>query len=355
MIAIAAGGTGGHIFPAIAVAQALTKKGQPVVFIGNKGGMEEKVVQERGIPFYGIHSAGLVGKTTWGKFKGVFQMGLGLKESLEVLRKKGVKLVLGMGSYTSVPVAVAAHILGIDLIIHEQNVIPGKANQFLSRWAKLACISFEGSKEYLRGKCILTGNPIREEIIKAALLKGREHKEKKFTIFILGGSQGARVINEAFCEAWAFLKKFKNELYFIHQTGKLDYNRIKEFYSQERIPGEVHSFIKDVGDVYLKAKLVVARAGASTIAEITAMGLPAILIPFPGAVGHQFYNAQVLERAGAAWVIPQSRLSGRLLAEQIRELYCHTDLLETMSLNASKLGKPNAAQEIMKIVEESML
>jgi UDP-N-acetylglucosamine--N-acetylmuramyl-(pentapeptide) pyrophosphoryl-undecaprenol N-acetylglucosamine transferase len=350
-IAIAAGGTGGHIFPGIAVAQALGKMGiKKVVFIGKKGGLEEDIINCYGFSFYGIHTAGLVGKGLWEKIKGLSKMVIGLKEALNVLKREKIDLLLAMGSYVAVPAVIAARYLHMPVVLHEQNAVPGKANQVLSRWAKVICVSYESSKQYFRGKnCIFTGNPVRAEILKVASFRNNSNQGVATKVLILGGSQGARAINKAFCGAWPFLKKHKERFYFIHQTGHKDFAWIKAFYDKEKIPGEVHAFIYEMEKVYPQVDLVIARAGATTLAELMVVGLPSILIPFPGAIGHQRYNALALEKAGAALVITQDKLNGKLLARQLLALQKDPPKLRLMAKAALSLGKRDAAQRIAQI------
>ncbi len=350
-IAIAAGGTGGHIFPGIAVAQALAERGiKKIVFIGRKGGLEEDIISRHNFSFYGIHTAGLVGKGLWKKIKGLSEMLVGLKEALNVLKREKIGLLLGMGSYVAVPAAMAARYLHIPVVLHEQNAVPGKANQVLSRWAEAICVSYEWSKQHFRGKkCVFTGNPVRAEILKASSFCNNSHPGIPTKILILGGSQGARAINEAFCKTWPFLKEHKERFYFIHQAGHKDFAWVKAFYDKEMIPGEVYAFIHEMEKIYPQVDLVIARAGATTLAELMVMGLPSILIPFPGAAYHQRYNASALEEAGAALVITQDKLNGELLARQLLALQKDSSKLRLMAKAALSLGRRDAAQRIAQI------
>jgi len=355
-IAIAAGGSGGHIFPGIAIAQSLKAdtKIEKIIFVGRKGGLEEEIVSHYGFLFYDIKASGLVGKNLFARLKGGWEILIGLKQGLKFLRQEGIHLVLGTGSYVSVPVIMAAKHLHIPIVLQEQNVIPGKANRTLSRWAEKICITYPSSIGYFpMGKCILTGNPVRKEIL---TIKREKTEDGFFRILILGGSQGARAINQAVCEAWSYLKNYPYQLKFLHQTGKKDFFKVKEIYKKEKIPGEVIPFIKDMSFAYAQVDLVVGRAGATTLAEIAILGLPSILIPYPWATGHQLYNAKLIEKTGAGICIPQEELTGKKLADILVNLVKDQNRLGLM-INASRsLGKPEASDLIaslcLQILEE---
>jgi UDP-N-acetylglucosamine--N-acetylmuramyl-(pentapeptide) pyrophosphoryl-undecaprenol N-acetylglucosamine transferase len=348
-IAIAAGGSGGHIFPGIAVAQKLetNAKVEKIIFIGRRGGLEEQIVPHYKFPFYNIKTSGLVGKNLFAKLKGGWQILTGLRRSLKILRQEDIHLVLGTGSYVSVPVVMAARRLCIPIVLQEQNAVPGKANRTLSRWAERICITYPSSIGYFpMGKCLLTGNPVRKEIL--ALKKG-ETESEPFRILILGGSQGARTVNEAVCEAWPYLKRYQYKFKFIHQTGEKEFSKVKAIYEKEKIPGEIFPFIKDMASAYAQADLIIGRAGATTLAEITVLGLPGILIPYPWAMGHQLYNAMEMERTGASICVPQEKLTGKKLADILINLVKDKNRLELM-VNASRaLGKPEAPDQIASL------
>ncbi|MCD6319706.1 MAG: undecaprenyldiphospho-muramoylpentapeptide beta-N-acetylglucosaminyltransferase [Candidatus Desulfofervidaceae bacterium] len=351
-IAIAAGGSGGHIFPGIAIAQALkaSNKVEKIIFIGRKEGLERKIIPHYGFPLYNINTSGLVGKNLFAKLKGGWQMLIGLKESLKLLQQEEIDLVVGTGGYVSAPVALAATCLRIPLVLHEQNAIPGKANQTLSHLAKCICASYASSLPYFpKRKCTLTGNPIRKDILSVKRPRISASPHPRLQVLVLGGSQGARVINEAICDAWFYLKSHHINIYFIHQTGEKDFTRVKSLYEERGIPGEPRAFIKDMADAYSQADMVISRAGATTLAEITTLGLPSILIPYPWATGHQWYNAETMAKAGASIVIPQEVLSGQRLAEVLINLIQDKKRLQQMGEAAQKLGKPQAAHHIADI------
>ncbi|HDD35534.1 MAG TPA: undecaprenyldiphospho-muramoylpentapeptide beta-N-acetylglucosaminyltransferase [Candidatus Desulfofervidus auxilii] len=349
-IAIVAGGSGGHIFPGIAIAQVLShiRECEKIIFLGKKGGIEEKIVKEYEFPFFGIDAEGLVGKNIICRLKASYKILGGIKESIGILRKQRIHLVLATGSYVSVPVVLAAKYIKLPIILQEQNVVPGKANQFLSRFAQKICLGYLESEKYFpEKKCLFTGNPVRSEILN---LKRKTQGEKR--ILILGGSQGARAINEAVCAAWYYLKE-KN-FYFIHQTGEKDFLWVKRFYEENHIKGKVFPFLKNMTSAYKEANLVISRAGAITLAEITLLGLPSILIPYPWAIGHQLYNANLLAEKGAAVVIKQKDLSGKKLAHVILELLNDNGKLKKMSMAALSLARPKASEDIANLCIETL-
>ncbi len=344
-VIIATGGTGGHIFPGIAIAQALLNSGvKEVMFLGRTNSLEQKIVYRYGYPFKDITSAGIMGKKWIPKIKGVFQVGFGTGQCLYFLRHYQPKIVLGLGSYTSVPVLIAAKCLGIPIVVHEQNLIPGMANRILGRWAENICLSFKETTTYFpQKKCIKTGNPVRKEIVNVH----RENTEGKFRILVLGGSQGARSINQALLEAWEELKHFQGQILLTHQTGERDYVWVKRGYEKMGTKVHVVPFIYDMAEVYAKTDLIIGRAGATSLAEITALGIPSILIPFPWATGqHQLYNAKRLALAGAAIVIRQDQLNGKILAENILHFLKDRQLLKSMAKRALSLGAPWAGEKI---------
>ncbi len=349
-VIIATGGTGGHIFPGIAIAQALLKKGiEEVLFLGRENSLEERVVKRYGYSFKGISSSGIMGKRWRHKIKGTIQVGLGIGQCLNFLKYYRPSLALGLGGYTSVPALLAAKCLGIPTVVHEQNLIPGIANRILGNWAKRVCLSFKETTLYFpREKCVITGNPVREEIISVR----RERRGKRLRVLVLGGSQGAHPINKAFLDTAKRLRGLQDRISITHQTGERDYIWVKNSYERMRINIHVVSFIYDIAKAYAKTDLIIGRAGATSLAEITALGIPSILIPFPWAIHqHQFYNAKRLASAGAAILIEQNRLNGEVLAENITNFLENGHLLESMSKKALSLASPLAGEKIATLCQ----
>jgi UDP-N-acetylglucosamine--N-acetylmuramyl-(pentapeptide) pyrophosphoryl-undecaprenol N-acetylglucosamine transferase len=349
-IVFAVGGTGGHLFPAIAIAQEFMARNSKnrIIFLGTGKPIEVSVLSEYRFVFRKISAEGIKGRSLFRQARAVLIMVRGVFQSIRILKSDTPDLVVGMGSYSAAPVVLAAWLNRIPVVLCEQNLLPGITNRFLSGIADRVCVSFENTLGNLpKSKIRFTGNPVRIEILQAV----RKKKDKKgpFTVLILGGSQGAHRINMAVIEALGTLIENEN-FFFIHQTGEQDENSVKTAYVKNQIPCEVKAFFKDMERIYEKADLVVCRAGATTVAEISALGKPAIFIPFPYAADdHQVLNAQSLCAAGASEMIPEKNLAGQLLAEKILNLAKNRWKLEKMAEISASLGHPDAA---MNIVDE---
>jgi UDP-N-acetylglucosamine--N-acetylmuramyl-(pentapeptide) pyrophosphoryl-undecaprenol N-acetylglucosamine transferase len=343
-IIFAVGGTGGHLFPAIAIAQEFMDRNfaNHIIFLGTGKPIEVSVLSRYGFVSRKISAEGIKGRGLFRQARAMLIMMRGVFQSIRVLKSDKPDLVIGMGSYSAVPVVLAAWLNHIPVVLCEQNVLPGIANRVLARMADRVCISFEGTIGNLpKSKLKLTGNPVRKEILQA------EQKEKNlkepFTILILGGSQGAHGINMAVIDALEIVKKTEN-FFFIHQTGENDENIVRTAYKNKLISCEVRAFFKDMKRIYEKADLVVCRAGATTVAEISALGKPAIFIPFPHAAdNHQVLNARHFCDAGASEMISEKELTGQLLAEKILNLAKDRPQLEKMMKSSASLGRRDAA------------
>jgi UDP-N-acetylglucosamine--N-acetylmuramyl-(pentapeptide) pyrophosphoryl-undecaprenol N-acetylglucosamine transferase len=347
-VIIAGGGTGGHLFPGIAIANALSRRIEDleVLFVVGKKPMEEEILSRAGYRTRSINVEGMLGRGVIGGMKAISKIVVSSFQSLGILRDFRPQLVVGVGGYSSGPLCLVAWILGIPAAIHEQNSYPGLTNRLLSRLARRVFISFEGSRRYFkRGDIICTGNPVREELTESEALPRRN--SGRFVILVVGGSQGARAINRAVVDA---LNKLKGEGLFpfaIHQTGPTDLETVFDDYRAHGIEGEVVAFIEDMASAYGKADLVICRAGATTIAELAALGKPSILVPFPYAThDHQAMNAKSLLNSGGADMILEKDLAGGTLAERIKRYMQHPDELARMSSLALKAGKPRAAELI---------
>jgi UDP-N-acetylglucosamine--N-acetylmuramyl-(pentapeptide) pyrophosphoryl-undecaprenol N-acetylglucosamine transferase len=262
-------------------------------------------------------------------------------------------VVFGVGGYSSGPACLAAKIMKVPTAVHEQNSFPGLTNRLLCRIVDKVFISFEESrKNFPVGKILMTGNPVRRELLER---KPPKKKNKgRFTVLVLGGSQGAVAINRAFLEALGLLKERNIELYIIHQTGRQDVEYVKEQYEKRGFKGDVEAFIDDIGEAYDAAHIIIGRAGASTISELAAIGKPSILIPYPYAAnGHQEYNARILGMAGGAEILLQNEMTGERIVELLRKYMEDGVALRTMSDNAKKMAMPDAtaviANEIIKM------
>jgi UDP-N-acetylglucosamine--N-acetylmuramyl-(pentapeptide) pyrophosphoryl-undecaprenol N-acetylglucosamine transferase len=346
---IAGGGTGGHLFPGIAIAEAFMErdKGNEVLFIGTERGIEARVLTGGRFPLKMIHAMPIQGRSILGKWRAFWALPKSLSEAMSVLKEFQPQMVLGVGGYASGPGVLAAALLGMKRAIHEQNVIPGMTNRILKRFSQRIFISFEETRRYFpEGKTVVTGNPIRKEILRSALLRERGDR---FTLLIFGGSAGARRINTAMIEALSSLEEMKSSLKFIHQTGKEDWGPVSRAYEEKGFEAEVMPFIGEMARCYRKADLVICRSGASTIAELAVCGKASILIPYPHAAHqHQLINAQKLVDRGAARMILDEALKGPLLSETIRHLYHHPEEREKMEEAIRRIGRPRAAQEIVE-------
>ncbi len=349
---IAGGGTGGHLFPGIAVANELKKRfeNSEVLFVVGRKRMEAEILSRYGYNVESISVEGLKGRG-WKKGLAVMsKLPFSFFQSISILKRFAPTFVLGVGGYSSGPFCLAAKFKRIPTAIHEQNSYPGLTNRLLSGFMDQTFISFEESRKHLKGKSLfLTGNPVREE-----LFSNSEIKQKGgFTVLVVGGSQGAMAINKAICEAMGYLHTEKKYPEIIHQTGKADYDRTNEDYKNRRIKVELEPFFQDMNTAYKRADLVVSRAGATTIFELAALGKPSILIPYPHAANqHQEINARSLVKTGGAEMVLQSELTGKGMAQTILKYMNNPSILERMSTQAQKMGKKNAAKVIAdKIVE----
>jgi len=347
---IAGGGTGGHLFPALAVAEVFQERDPEnrVLFVGSRRGLEATVLSREGYAFQAIEAASLKGKSLWGKFRSLAAVPRSLVQSWLLIRSFKPDLVLGVGGYASGPVVLTAWAMGVKTAVQEQNAFPGLSNRILGKGVDRVFISFAGSdRHFPRGKAILTGNPVRKMIRQN---KGVERKEPhgQFTLLVFGGSQGAHHLNEAMGEALLHLGELKDRLRVIHQTGQKDFNEVQQAYQGEGVKAEVWPFIYDMDRAYAAADLILCRAGATTLFEVMAVGKPAILVPYPYAANdHQTLNAKTLADAGAAWMIPNGDLTGAYLGGILRELSGDPGRLKAMGDRAAALARPDAARTIV--------
>lgn len=351
---VAGGGTGGHLFPGVAVAEEFLRRdpGTEILFVGTGRPVEKEILGARGLKNRSITAAGLKGKSMIGRLKSLFSLPLGLFQSLSVIFKFKPDLVFGVGGYVSGPVSVAARLMGVPTAIHEQNSVPGMTNRLLGKLVNLVFISFRSSENHFpTGKVHLTGNPIRKEIIEAAESE-RSKDSKGFVVMTAGGSQGAHAVNEAMVEAIRIAAGKINNLSVIHQTGTADCDQVTEEYKKIGVRAEVQAFITDMERAYSEADLIICRAGALTVAEVAAMGRPAVFIPLPTAAdNHQEINARSLVDEGAAEIILQADLTPELLAERLTTLAGDRERLRDMGKRALEAAFPNATEKICDICD----
>lgn len=345
---LAGGGTGGHLFPAVALAQLLLEqdKNSKVLFVGTERGLEKRMLPKLGLPLATVDMVGVVGRGWRGRFELFPRLIKSLAQARKILTKFRPDIVIGVGGYVSVPVLLAAKMKGIPYIIHEQNAIPGLSNRLLGRWAKVICLSLPDSGDcFAQEKTRVTGNPLRAGFENVPVEIDGQGK-----ILVFGGSRGARAINKTVVAMLPLLKTWKEEPFIMHQTGDDDFLDVKEAYENVGYnQAKIVPFIDDMASAYAAANLVICRAGATTLAELTACGKPAILIPFPyAAADHQTANARKLESAGAARMIVQEKLTAEGLAHSIDELLGDRQLLQQMASQGRKLGMPDAAAQILE-------
>jgi UDP-N-acetylglucosamine--N-acetylmuramyl-(pentapeptide) pyrophosphoryl-undecaprenol N-acetylglucosamine transferase len=357
-VVIAGGGTGGHVYPGIAVAEELrfTSPDASVVFVGSRRGLESQAVPEAGFPIRYIWSRGFPRRAWWRWPAALFTNVVGCFQALGVLAGERPDVVLGAGGYVSVPVALAAWIQGRPLIIQEQNSIPGLANRLLARVASEVHLSFVEARSYFKRKDHLkiTGNPVRRHLLggdRKAALKEFGLEPGRPTVFVFGGSRGASRINQSALDAMRLLKG-RVEVQFILQTGREEFEATRDIVEKEQLPARVMPFLRRIHMAYAAADLVVCRSGAMTLAEIAACGTPAILVPYPYAAhNHQVVNASNLVDRGAAAMILDRELTGERLANEIAHWLSDRQGLSRMSANARTFNRPDAALKIVRSLE----
>jgi UDP-N-acetylglucosamine--N-acetylmuramyl-(pentapeptide) pyrophosphoryl-undecaprenol N-acetylglucosamine transferase len=347
-VVIAGGGTGGHLFPGIAVAEELKARGHQVTFVGTARGIEARVCPQEGWPLELIDVAGLKGGGALGILKGLFRIPRAFFQSISILRRIAPDLVIGVGGYASGPMVMAAALTGYPTAILEQNSVPGITNRILGRVVRAVFGAFDAAKKHFpAAKYRLVGNPVRKRV-RDSLTGGAEGE----ALLVVGGSQGAHAVNELVADAMILLKAEGMAPRLVHQTGNADLVVMQKKYMEAAIEADVRAFIDDMATAYRGCALAVTRAGASTLAELTALGVPAILIPFPFAADdHQTVNARELEEKGAARLLVQKQTSAKELASAIRELLRDDVARKRMAEAARKLGRPDAHAQICDALE----
>jgi UDP-N-acetylglucosamine--N-acetylmuramyl-(pentapeptide) pyrophosphoryl-undecaprenol N-acetylglucosamine transferase len=357
-IVISGGGTGGHVYPAIGIAKELMQLDAEteVIFIGGANRLESTLVPQHRFRFLPISVAGFPRKLTWQWIPVICRVCSGFAKSLWLLKNLKPSVVVGTGGYVCGPVLLAAVLLGVPIVIQEQNAAPGLTNRILARWAKTIYLAFEtAARHFPADRTMVTGNPIRRTIGMAARTRGIYDSlgldpERK-TVFVMGGSQGAQAINQNVADALEDLASVQQHLQFVHQTGKADYEVVKTRYQQSSLRHVVQPYFDPIETIYSIADLMVCRAGGMTIAEITACGIPAIFIPLPTAAGdHQRLNAQAVTEAGGALVLDQPTLTGRKLANEIIRIMDAPEEQQRMASQSRQLGNPHAGEEIAQSV-----
>lgn len=352
-VMIMAGGTGGHVFPGLAVAEELQKRGVPVVWLGTRKGLESRVVPAAGIQMEWVKVHGLRRRGLRGWLVSPWMIGRGILQAVRAMRRTKPRAVLGMGGYVSGPGAAAARLLGIPLLVHEQNAIPGFTNRKL---APLAAKIMTGFADVLSEHAAAehTGNPVRDSIAALANSAAVDKKsDRPLQLLVLGGSQGAAALNEAVPAALAKLDPaLRPQVH--HQSGRDSFHSTVGFYREAGLEAHVEPFIEDMAQAYAWADLAICRAGALTIAELAAVGVPSVLIPYPYATDdHQSANARHLVAQDAAVLFPQDQLTVERLSAVLAELLGDRDHLQTMAANARAMGMPGAAARVAQLCLEA--
>ena len=355
---IAAGGTGGHIYPGIAVAKEIVRRDpeSAVRFVGTARGLETRLVPQAGFELSLIESAGLVNMGLRERARGLMVLPKSFAAARRLIREFRPDVVIGAGGYVSGPVLLTAALLRVPTLVMESNAVPGFTNRVLARFVDAAAVSFEAAAPHFRGKATVTGNPIRREFfdIREKERGGGDAKTTaRFSLLIFGGSQGARAVNLAMVEALRHLDPRRDVLRVTHQTGKLDFERVRAGYEQAGWAdrADVREYIDDMVSAFAAADLIVSRAGATSSFELMAAGRPALMVPLPGQL-EQRKNAEALQQAGAARMILQEELTGGRLAREINALVADPERVTEMGRAARRLARGDAAAATVDMIEK---
>lgn len=350
-VLIAAGGTGGHIYPGIAVANEIMRRDESseVLFVGTARGLETRIVPDNGFQLSLINSAGLKSVGFSGKIRGMMILPKSFLEARRLLKEFKPDVVVGAGGYVSGPVLMTASLMRIPTLVMDSNALPGFTNRQLTRFVDKAALTFVEALPYFGKKGVVTGNPVRKEFFE--LVPPESNGTVKLLIF--GGSQGARAINEAMIAALPKLDRSQDRLYITHQTGEPDFDKVRETYKQFGWENaDVRPYISDMVSEFAKCDLIICRAGATTCAELAAAGKAAIMVPLPTAADdHQRKNAEAMQNAGAARMILQKDLNAEVLAAEIELLISEPEKISEMEMCAKKLGRRDAAEATVDLIE----
>jgi UDP-N-acetylglucosamine--N-acetylmuramyl-(pentapeptide) pyrophosphoryl-undecaprenol N-acetylglucosamine transferase len=353
-VIIAGGGTGGHVFPGIAVAQEFRRRNPEtaILFVGTARGLETKVVPREGFALKLIEVGALKRVGMFGRIRSLLKLPKSFLAVRRLLQQVRPDVVIGVGGYASGPVVLMAALMDVPTLVAEQNALPGFTNRVLARFVRAAAVTFEETRKYFGEKAVITGNPVRAEFfdVPPKTPFDRADGAEVLHLFITGGSQGARAINLAMIGALPLLAEEKDRLSITHQTGEHDYDKVRATYLENGWKVEVKPFIENMVDEFARADLVITRAGATTVAELAASGCPALMIPFPFAADdHQRKNAEAVERAGAGRMILQAELTPERLAQELLWLVRDPQQLARMADASRKLGHPEAAAKVVDL------
>lgn len=348
---IAAGGTGGHIYPGIAVAKEIMRRDSSSVvrFVGTPRGLENRLVPQAGFELSLIESAGLVNMGLLQRLRGVLILPKSFLAARRLIKSFGPDVVIGAGGYVSGPVVMTAALMRLPTLLMESNAVPGFTNRRLARFVDAAAVSFEAALPYFAGHGVVTGNPVRREFFEVA---PKPRNPATTALLLFGGSQGSRAINEAMIAALPRLAVYRERLSVTHQTGPTDFARVRDAYlASGWVGADVREYIDDMVTAFAVNDLIVSRAGATTSAELMAAGKAAIMIPLPGQL-EQTRNAEALQRAGAARLIPQAELTAERLAKEVSSLVESPEEITRMEHAARALARPAAAEATVDLIEK---
>lgn len=353
-VLIAAGGTGGHIYPGIAVAKEIMRRdtSSKVRFVGTARGLETRLVPQAGFELSLIESAGLKNVGPIARLRGVLLLPKSFLAARRLIREFRPDIVVGAGGYVSGPVLLTAAMLRVPTLVMESNALPGFTNRRLARFVKKAAVTFEAALPYFQGKGVVTGNPVRREFFD---IPPKSRGGNRFSLLVFGGSQGARAINQSMVDALPLLEEQRSVLSVTHQTGEADFEKVRAAYfdSGWGENADVRPYIDNMVEAFGRADLIICRAGATTSAELVAAGKAAIMVPFPQAADdHQRKNAEALESAGAARMILQRDLTGERLAKEIAAVVKAPDEVARMEEASRKLARGDAAATTVDLIEE---
>jgi UDP-N-acetylglucosamine--N-acetylmuramyl-(pentapeptide) pyrophosphoryl-undecaprenol N-acetylglucosamine transferase len=350
---IAGGGTGGHVFPALAVGREWLRRGSEglerhVVFVGTERGIEAQLIPHAGLPLELIRAAGLKGISGAKFFRNAAILPAGLWDSEGILRRHRVNAALGVGGYASGPMMLLAATHRIPSVVFEPNVEPGFTNRVLVRLATRVAVAHPETAERFGQKAVVTGCPVRAEFFAI----GKKEHRAPFHVLITGGSRGALPINRAVVDSLDRLATRKNQLFIVHQTGERDYNAVRVAYARREFHAEVLPFIDNMAERFAQADLIVCRSGAITVAEVSASGRAAIFIPFGASTdAHQTRNAAAMQGAGAARLLPQDELTPERLTSEVFSLLDQPRRIEEMEDRARSFARPRAIEDIVDLLE----
>src|SRR5437588_5875117 len=349
-VLIAAGGTGGHIYPGIAVAKEIVARDPSSVvrFVGTARGLENRLVPQAGFELSIIESAGLVSMGLTQRLRGLLVLPRSFLGARRLIKSFAPDVVVGAGGYVSGPVVLTASLMGLPTVLMESNAVPGFTNRRLARFVDMAALSFKAALPYFPGKGVVTGNPVRREFFD---IKPKQRDATKVSLLLFGGSQGSRAINEAMIAALSRLESHRQRLQVTHQTGPADFAKVRDAYANQGwTDANVREYIDDMMNAFAANDLIVSRAGATTSAELMAAGKAAIMIPLPGQL-EQTRNAEALMNAGAARMIGQEELSGNRLAKELISLIESPEEITRMENAAPKLARRDAAETAVDLIE----